>query len=181
MPLFGSLRRCRLRLKYLLVLTAVSLSLACVFVFVFQPLPVNLHHLFTWENCPDNSRQEDVSNMALSLDTADERGIGATAADLGTSSLNYMNDSEFLSTTSWSSSRAVCVGSNASLGEVEDLLCLVSSFAVSSVPLLPLSPLNDQRDRLCDKRAICLRISPSARHSAPLRARWNFVNETIPA
>lgn len=129
MPVISILRSCRPKLKCLVVLIALAVAAASLLVLVFQPLPVNVHHLLAWENCPNDSGQQAVG-VALSLKSADDAGTTRAATDLGTSTTttNYRNTSGVLSTSNWGNSRAVCVGSNASLGEVEDLLCLVSSF-----------------------------------------------------
>ena len=124
MPVISILRSCRPKLKCLLVLIALAVAAVSLFVLVFQPLPVNVHHLLAWENCPNDSGQQAVG-VALSLNSADDAGTTRAAMGLGTSTttMNYRN-----TTITWGNSRAVCVGSNASLGEVEDLLCLVRSF-----------------------------------------------------
>ena len=146
----------RYKLKHLVVLCAVSVALLFLMVLVLMPRPDSLKHSLLWQNGSGNTPRElseayddaffsNSTDEELNNSSEEEGDYGENAEEVdedgdeeeeegeeeeGDQEDEVMKTSHAAAGLVAGNNRAVCVGSNASLGEVEDLLCMVSAFPV---------------------------------------------------
>ena len=134
----------RLRIKYLAGLTVLAaLALAVV---IYRPSPDKIRFVLRlFDDVKGVLRQRPLSQAPPSGLPADGGDSSAAGLQEGGGSLGPRNrSSSALWAGSGSDGRAVCVGANASLGEVEDLLCMVSygDVAAQVVERRPRDPMD---------------------------------------
>ena len=158
MPFLNLLHR--YKLKHLVVLCAVSVALLFLMVLVLMPRPDSLKHSLLWQNGSGNTPRElsqayddafffNSTDDELNNSSEEERDYDENAGKVDEDgdeeegeeeegeqedeAMEMMKTSHPDASLVAGNSRAVCIGSNASLGEVEDLLCMVSAFPVGGV------------------------------------------------
>ena len=116
-----------MRQKHLLAFLILVAILVCVSEFFGQPLLQYVHHLSLWKNESSETVQQISRFPSEDLEHLNRKSSDESRSVLGgeeKEEMSIVSGSDVNSSRGLS--RDVCVGSNASLGEVEDLLCMVS-------------------------------------------------------